>query len=113
MVNQLTALDSTFHALSDATRRAVVARLTEGEATVTTLAEPFEMGLPAFLKHLRVLEGAGLIETEKAGRVRTCRLRPDPLAETEAWFTQLRAAWQGRYGQLDDLLATLDDPNDT
>lgn len=87
-------LDSAFHALSDPTRRAVVNRLTRGSAPVKELAKPFAMGLPAFLKHLRVLEEGGLIATEKSGRVRTCRIRPERLSEVETWLSEQRALWQ-------------------
>ena len=87
-------LDSAFHALSDPTRRAVVNRLTRGAAPVKELAKPFAMGLPAFLKHLRVLEEGGLIATEKSGRVRTCRIRPERLSEVETWLSEQRALWQ-------------------
>src|SRR5690606_33996345 len=87
-------LDSAFHALSDPTRRAVVNRLTRGAAPVKELAKPIAMGLPAFLKHLRVLEEGGLIATEKSGRVRTCRIRPERLSEVETWLSEQRALWQ-------------------
>lgn len=100
MVNQQPALDSIFHALADPTRRAVVSRLLGGDAPVTYLAEPFNMGLPAFLKHLTVLEGAGLIRSEKQGRVRTCRLDAERLAAAEGWLSQQRAVWQGRTDRL-------------
>ena len=91
MVNQQTALDTVFHALADPTRRAVIGRLLKGAAPVTRLAEPFEMGLPAFLKHLTVLESSGLIRSEKAGRVRTCHINADRLAAAEGWLaTYLR-----------------------
>ena len=100
MVNQQPALDSIFHALADPTRRAVVSRLLGGDAPVKYLAEPFDMGLPAFLKHLTVLEGAGLIRSEKQGRVRTCRLDAERLAAAEGWLSQQRAVWQGRTDRL-------------
>lgn len=100
MVNQQPALDSVFHALADPTRRAVVSRLLTGAAPVKRLAEPFDMGLPAFLKHLTVLEGSGLIRSEKQGRVRTCRLNEARLAEAEGWLAAQRAIWQGRTDRL-------------
>ena len=93
-------LDAAFHALADPTRRAVVSRLTKSPAPVTELAQPFAMGLPAFLKHLRVLEGSGLIATEKTGRVRTCRVRIERLAAAEAWLGEQRALWQARTDRL-------------
>src|SRR3546814_13426590 len=77
MANQIQSLDSVFHALADPTRRAVISRLLDGAAPVKRLSEPFQMGLPAFLKHLSVLEASGLIHTEKQGRVRPCRLDAD------------------------------------
>lgn len=97
-----TPLDAAFHALSDPTRRAVISRLTRSPAPVKELAEPFAMGLPAFLKHLKVLEDSGLIATEKAGRTRTCRVRTERLAEAESWLSAQRALWQGRADRLAD-----------
>ena len=100
MVNQQPALDSVFHALADPTRRAVIGRLLGGGAAVTRLAEPFAMGLPAFMKHLSVLEASGLIRSEKRGRVRTCHLNADRLAAAEDWLGEQRAVWQGRTDRL-------------
>jgi DNA-binding transcriptional ArsR family regulator len=100
MANQQTALDTVFHALADPTRRAVVSRLLKGAAPVTRLAEPFAMGLPAFLKHLAVLETSGLIRSEKRGRVRTCRIDSDRLAAAEGWLAEQRAVWQSRTDRL-------------
>lgn len=100
MVNQQPALDSVFHALADPTRRAVVSRLLGGGAPVKRLAEPFAMGLPAFLKHLTVLESSGLIRTEKLGRVRTCHINADRLAAAEGWLCEQRAIWEGRTDRL-------------
>ena len=100
MANQQTALDTVFHALADPTRRAVVSRLLKGAAPVTRLAEPFAMGLPAFLKHLAVLETSGLIRSEKRGRVRTCRIDADRLAAAEGWLAEQRAVWQSRTDRL-------------
>lgn len=94
MENCSPALDTSFHALADPTRRAVISRLMTGPAPVKELAEPFGMGLPAFLKHLRVLEESGLIATEKSGRVRTCRIQPERLLEAETWLSEQRALWQ-------------------
>lgn len=94
------ALDTVFHALADPTRRAVISRLLKGAAPVTRLAEPFDMGLPAFLKHLAVLETSGLIRSEKRGRVRTCRIDADRLAAAEGWLAEQRAVWQGRTDRL-------------
>jgi DNA-binding transcriptional ArsR family regulator len=94
MANWDPSLDTAFHALADATRRAVISRLIRGPAPVKDLAEPFDMGLPAFLKHLRVLEQSGLIATRKSGRVRTCWIQPGRLSEAEAWLSEQRALWQ-------------------
>ena len=100
MKNYHFTLDSAFHALADPTRRAVIARLIEGPASVKELAEPFEMGLPSFLKHVKVLETSGLIRSEKTGRVRTCRLIPTSLAVAEDWLNEQRAIWEGRTDRL-------------
>lgn len=100
MVNQSSGLDSVFHALADPTRRQVVSRLLTGSAPVKRLAEPFAMGLPAFLKHLTVLEGSGLIRSEKLGRVRTCHINEERLAAAEGWLAEQRAVWQGRTDRL-------------
>ncbi|MEO3385708.1 metalloregulator ArsR/SmtB family transcription factor [Mesorhizobium sp. CAU 1741] len=94
MVTSTQTLDSAFHALADPTRRAVVTRLLDGPQPVKELAAPFQMGLPAFLKHLRVLEETRLIVTRKTGRVRMCQLRPDRLLEAETWLSEQRAHWE-------------------
>ena len=107
MASQSSDVDLVFHALADPTRRAVVQRLGKGEATVSELAEPFDMALPSFLKHLGVLEKSRLIASRKSGRVRTCSLQRDSLMAAERWFTEQRALWQNRYDNLDGLLATL------
>lgn len=101
------ALDSVFHALADPTRRAVVQRLGRGEATVSELAQPFDMALPSFVKHIAVLERSRLISSQKTGRVRTCRLERANLEATERWFDELRAQWARRYDNLDSLLVKL------
>ena len=100
MANQTQPLDAAFHALADPTRRAVVARLVAGSASVKRLSEPFEMGLPAFLKHIKVLEESGLIRTEKQGRVRTCRLRRERLESAENWLAEQRRLWEARTDRL-------------
>jgi DNA-binding transcriptional ArsR family regulator len=107
MENYRAALDSAFHALADPTRRAVVSRLTRGPASVKELAQPFAMGLPSFMKHLRVLETDGLIRSEKAGRVRTCRLNTENLASAESWLTEQRALWQAQADRLADYVETM------
>lgn len=96
-----------FHALADPSRRAVVERLVKGPATVGELAKPLEMAMPTVLQHLRVLENSGLIRTEKAGRIRTCRLEPDALATAQGWIDRLRAEWEARLDRLDAYLQTL------
>ncbi|HEV2554470.1 MAG TPA: metalloregulator ArsR/SmtB family transcription factor [Bosea sp. (in: a-proteobacteria)] len=94
-------LDDTFRALADPTRRAVVQALGRGPASVSELARPFEMALPSFLQHLRVLEESGLVTTIKSGRVRTCSLRREPLAAAETWLEAQRSLWTQRLDQLD------------
>lgn len=96
MANQLTQLDQVFAALADPTRRAIVMRLCAGEASVGELAKPFDMALPSFMKHIHVLELSGLVQSEKSGRVRTCRLSPDALLSAEDWFQHQRAIWEAR-----------------
>jgi DNA-binding transcriptional ArsR family regulator len=100
MENHPLPLDTAFHALADPTRRAVIHRLTRSPAPVKELAAPFDMGLPAFLKHLRVLEESGLIETEKAGRTRTCRVRIERLAAAESWLAAQRTLWLAQADRL-------------
>jgi DNA-binding transcriptional ArsR family regulator len=104
--NQI-ALDRAFHALADPTRRAVVQRLSQGDATVSDLAMPFDMALPSFMKHIRVLEESGLIGSKKVGRVRTCKLKTQRLTAVEQWFNDQRAIWESRHHNLDGLLAKL------
>ncbi|MFN7939319.1 MAG: metalloregulator ArsR/SmtB family transcription factor [Bryobacteraceae bacterium] len=98
-------LDSRFAALSDPTRRAILARLALGEATVMELAEPFPMSQPAISRHLRVLEEAGLITRRVDGAKRPCRLAPEGLTELEQWLGKLRVALEANYARLDSILA--------
>jgi DNA-binding transcriptional ArsR family regulator len=107
MDNYGIALDSVFHALADPTRRAVIQRLGRGAATVSELAEPFDMALPSFMKHVRVLQDTGLIHSSKSGRTRTCTLDHQNLAAAERWFAEQRAIWASRYDNLDNLLEKL------
>jgi DNA-binding transcriptional ArsR family regulator len=100
-------LDSVFQALADPTRRAVLTRLTQGPATVSELAKPFEMALPSFLQHLKVLEDSGLVTSKKEGRVRTCEAQIKRLSEAEEWIAHQRAVWEGRFDRLDAYLKTL------
>jgi len=108
MVNNSGApLDSTFAALSDATRRGILARLArQGETSVSDLAAPYQMSLPAVSKHLRVLEHAGLVSRHKDGRVHRCRLRAEPMKDASAWIEHYRQFWEA---QLDSLARYLED----
>jgi DNA-binding transcriptional ArsR family regulator len=105
MVQYSPPLDASFAALADPTRRAIVDRLGRGDAAISALAEGFEMSLTGVMKHVSVLEAAGLVTSEKLGRVRTCRLDPDGFADAERWISKRRAMWEGR---LDRLGAFLD-----
>lgn len=106
------ALDLTFRALADPTRRAVVQALGRGPATVGDLAKPFDMALPSFLQHLKMLEESGLVETRKQGRVRTCTLKPEALAAAERWLDAQRSLWTKRLDQLDSLVLDLNERED-
>jgi DNA-binding transcriptional ArsR family regulator len=100
-------LDASFSALADPTRRAILARLALGEATVMELAEPFEMTQPAISRHLKVLEGAGLILRRVEGTKRPCRLAPAAVNEIDQWLAMLRQALSANYDRLDDVLAAM------
>src|SRR6059058_3153841 len=100
-------LDRTFAALADHTRRAILARLADGEASVTELAEPFEMTLPAVSKHLKVLERAGLISRGRRAQWRPCRLEPARLKEASEWLEEYRRLWEQRLDRLDEYLREL------
>lgn len=103
-------LDVTFAALADPTRRAILARLATGDASVGELAEPFAMSLPAVSKHLGVLEEAGLLTRQKDGRVRRCHLEPEPMRHAAQWIEQYRQFWES---QLDSLARYLEETSDT
>jgi DNA-binding transcriptional ArsR family regulator len=107
MPTQTDELSVTFAALADPTRRAILARLAEGEATVTELAKPFPMTLPAVSRHLKVLEQAGLIARDRSAQFRPSRLQTEPLAEATAWMDKYRAMWEGRAARLDEHLKTI------
>ncbi|RUX02992.1 MAG: ArsR family transcriptional regulator [Mesorhizobium sp.] len=113
MVNPQTAsqsvppIDSIFRALADPTRRRVVERLNRSPASVSELAQPFEMALPSFIEHLKVLEGCGLVRSEKIGRTRTYQLAPEPLKLAENWLTEQRTLWERRLDQFDAYVMTL------
>jgi DNA-binding transcriptional ArsR family regulator len=100
-------LDKTFSALADPTRRAILTRLADGEATVTELAEPFAMSLPAVSKHLKVLERAGLIVQGRTAQWRPCRLEAAPLGEVTEWLERYRQFWEGSFDRLDAHLKQL------
>jgi DNA-binding transcriptional ArsR family regulator len=107
MLNESARLDLAFQALADPTRRGMLARLSRAPASVSELAAPFRMSLPAVMQHLQMLEASGLVRSEKKGRVRTCRLEPGALASAEAWIAEQRALWEGRLDRLEDYLETL------
>jgi DNA-binding transcriptional ArsR family regulator len=100
-------LDATFAALADPTRRAILARLASGEASVTELARPFAMSQPAISKHLKVLEHAGLISRGRDAQKRPCRIEAKPLGEADAWLEKYRQFWEGNFQRLDALLDEL------
>jgi DNA-binding transcriptional ArsR family regulator len=106
-MNTAAQLDATFAALADPTRRAILARLAAGEATVMELAEPFAISQPAVSKHLKVLERAGLISRGREAQRRPCRLRAAPLAEASRWLERYRKNWEASFQRLDSLLAEL------
>jgi DNA-binding transcriptional ArsR family regulator len=101
MANQSIQLDHIFGALSDATRRAIILRLCEGEASVGELAKPFEMALPSLMKHIGILESSGLVTSVKNGRVRTCSLQTKSLATIEVWLSAQREIWEQRLDRLE------------
>ncbi|WP_421993291.1 ArsR/SmtB family transcription factor [Roseococcus sp.] len=100
-------LDQVFHSLSDGTRRAVIAQLATGPATIGDLAQRHRMALPSFMKHIRVLEESELVTSRKLGRVRMCQLRPDALATAQGWIEQERRVWEARLDRLDAFVETL------
>lgn len=108
MDNYQHQLDHAFSALADPTRRAIMARLAQGEASVGELARPFDMALPSLMKHIRVLETGGLVESEKQGRVRTCRLKPSGMKGVESWLAEQRAIWEEHFDRLEAYAASLE-----
>ena len=100
-------LDTAFAALADATRRGVLERLSRADASITDLAEKFDMTLTGMKKHVGVLEDAGLVTTEKVGRVRTCKLGPRRLEEAAAWIERYRELWDARFEELDNIVEEL------
>jgi len=108
MLNQSPDLDRLFHALADPARRAMVERLSRGPTAVSELARPLPMSLPAAMQHLGVLEAAGLVRSQKVGRVRTCAIEPQALSLAERWINARRIEWDHRLDQLGDYLKTLE-----
>jgi DNA-binding transcriptional ArsR family regulator len=100
-------LSMTLAALADPTRRAILARLSKGEATVNELAEPFDMSLPSISRHLKVLEGAGLITRGRQAQWRPCKLEPEPLKQVDGWLERYRKHWSGSFDRMDALLTEL------
>lgn len=104
------ALNASFAALADPTRRAVIERLVTGPATVSELAEPHDMALPTFMRHLGTLETCGLVRSVKKGRVRTCHIEAAPLMELQGWLEWQRRVWETRLDKLAELAESLDQP---
>jgi DNA-binding transcriptional ArsR family regulator len=103
------SVDRVFHALGDPTRRAILERLSQGSVSASHLAKPLEITLAAVVQHLQVLEGSGLVRTEKLGRTRTCRIEPAGLSVAERWIADRRSLWERRLDRLGDVLAAPDD----
>src|ERR1051325_10492122 len=107
MLKETARLDLAFQALADPTRRGMLARLSRGPASVSELARPLTISLPAVLQHLQALEASGLVRSEKKGRVRTRRIEPKALSAAEAWIAEQRVLWEARLDRLEDYLETL------
>src|ERR671936_193192 len=105
MLQQRQPVDRVFHALADPHRRVIVERLSRGPASVSELARPLPMSLPAVVQHLHVLEASGLVRSEKIGRVRTCRIEPGALRPVEQWISARRTSWERRLERLGEYLA--------
>ena len=108
MLDYASTLDKAFHALADPTRRAILDELTRGPASVSRLAEPFDATLASIVQHIQVLEGSGLIVTQKVGRTRTCLIAGNAFDQVEQWLTERRQVWEGRFDRLGALLETPD-----
>jgi DNA-binding transcriptional ArsR family regulator len=104
MQPQRHSLDRLFQALADPSRRMIVERLSRGPTSVSELAQPLKMSLPAVMQHLQVLETSGLVRSEKVGRIRTCRVEPEALASVESWVIARRSTWERRLDRLGELL---------
>jgi DNA-binding transcriptional ArsR family regulator len=109
MPAETAVLDQAFHALADPNRRAIVARLSRGTASVSELAAPLSISLPAVAQHLDVLHQSGLVSSIKVGRVRTCRLEPEPMQSVERWIERHRTEWESRLDRLGDVLNNLEE----
>lgn len=107
LVSQMANLDGVFHSLSDGTRRAVIAQLAYGPASIGDLAQNHHMALPSFMKHIRVLEASKMVRSRKVGRVRICQLRPAALTAAQGWIEKERRVWETRLNQLDSFVETL------
>jgi DNA-binding transcriptional ArsR family regulator len=112
MPAEAAALDQAFHALADPNRRSIVARLSRGSASVSELAAPLSISLPAVVQHLDVLQKSGLVSSEKVGRVRTCRLEAAPMRSVEGWIARHRTEWESRLDRLGDVLDTNREENE-
>jgi DNA-binding transcriptional ArsR family regulator len=107
MERETRQLNVIFQAIADPTRRAVLGRLGRGPASVSDLAKPFDMALPSFMQHIRLLEESGWIRTRKVGRVRICAIEEEPLTAVERWLSEQRALWEGRTDRLQQFVETL------
>ena len=107
MLNESAPLDLAFQALADPTRRGMLAQLSRAPATVSELARPFRISLPAVMQHLQMLEASGLVRSEKKGRVRTCRIEPAALAVAESWIAERRAAWEAQADRFEDYVGRI------
>jgi DNA-binding transcriptional ArsR family regulator len=112
VLKQRPSLDLAFQALADPSRRVIVERLSSGPASVSQLAEPLPMSLPAVVQHLHVLEASGLVRSEKVGRVRTCRIEPAAMRPVEQWMAERRTSWERRLDRLGNYLADNPDQPD-
>lgn len=109
MLNQSLPVDRVFHALADPARRIMVERLSRGPASVSELAQPLDMSMPAVMQHLKILESSGLVRSAKQGRVRTCHIQRPALRSVEHWITERRATWERRLDRLGAFLAESDE----
>ena len=107
MLNESTRLDLAFQALADPSRRGMLAQLSRGPASVSELARPLPISLPAVLQHLQLLEASGLVRSKKTGRVRTVTMEPQALGAAEGWIAQQRALWEGRLDRLEEVLEVI------